>query len=99
MAKHIVKGFVTYRAPEEWETGPRIGFADFPVSDGNTVWGFVVAPLDIEVEVPDGFDPRPQQIAALDAKIEEARAAFTARLTELQDQKNRLLAIENTVEA
>lgn len=92
--KHTVSGYVTYKAPEEWETSPRIGFVDFKINDNNSVWGVIVAPLDIEVEVPDNFDPRPKMVAALDAKIEETRAAFAARITELQEQRNRLLALE-----
>jgi hypothetical protein len=48
----------------------------------------------IEAEIPDDFDPRPVQIAAIDADIAKARADFTAMVTELQERKSRLLAIE-----
>ena len=46
------------------------------------------------VEVPDDFDPRPQQIAALEAAKQKARAEFQARITELDRQIQSLLAIE-----
>lgn len=46
------------------------------------------------VEVPDDFDPRPQQVAALEAAKQKARAEFQARITELDRQIQSLLAIE-----
>lgn len=48
----------------------------------------------ITVEVPDDFDPRPQQVAALEAEKQKARAAFQARITEIDRQIQSLLAIE-----
>ena len=46
------------------------------------------------VEVPDDFDPRPQQVAALEAAKQKARAEFQARVTEIDRQIQSLLAIE-----
>ena len=46
------------------------------------------------VEVPDDFDPRPQQVAALEAEKREARAKFQARITEIDRQIQSLMAIE-----
>ena len=46
------------------------------------------------VEVPDDFDPRPQQVAALEAEKQKARAEFQARITEIDRQIQSLLAIE-----
>ena len=46
------------------------------------------------VEVPDDFDPRPQQVAALEAEKQKARAEFHARVTEIDRQIQSLLAIE-----
>ena len=46
------------------------------------------------VEVPDDFDPRPQQVAALEAAKQKARAEFQARITEIDRQIQSLLAIE-----
>lgn len=46
------------------------------------------------VEVPDDFDPRPQQVAALEAAKQKARADFQARITALDRQIQSLLAIE-----
>jgi len=46
------------------------------------------------VEVPDDFDPRPQQVAALEAAKQKARAEFQERITETDRQIQSLLAIE-----
>ena len=50
-----------------------------------------------EIEVPDDFDPRPQQVAALIAEKQKARAEFLARVTEIDRQIQSLLAIEHEV--
>jgi hypothetical protein len=41
----------------------------------------------------------PKQVAALVAKKTEVRAELTKQITDLDAQINKLLAIENTVEA
>jgi len=46
------------------------------------------------VEVPDNFDPRPGQVAALKAKKEKVQAEFSKRVMELDEQINSLLALE-----
>ena len=46
------------------------------------------------VEVPDDFDPRPQQVAALEAAKQKARAEFQERITEIDRQIQSLMAIE-----
>ena len=48
----------------------------------------------ITVEVPDDFDPRPQQVAALEAEKQKARAEFQKRITEINRQIQSLMAIE-----
>ena len=50
-------------------------------------------------DVPDDFDPRPQQVAALEAEKQKARAEFHARVTEIDRQIQSLLAIEHEVPA
>lgn len=51
-------------------------------------------PVTITFEVPDNFDPRPDQIKALEAQREAMRAEFSRRCTEIERQINSLLAIE-----
>ena len=56
----------------------------------------MVKPLQIEVDMPDDFDPRPQRIDALREKQKKAAAAFLAFTTETLRQINELQALEMT---
>ena len=47
----------------------------------------------ITAEVPDDFDPRPAKIAALEAKKQELRAEFAAKVTEIERKISELQAI------
>ena len=46
------------------------------------------------VEVPDDFDPRPQQVQMLEAEKQKARAEFQERITEIDRKIQSLMAIE-----
>jgi hypothetical protein len=94
MAKKTISGFIVYRTAEYWDDEDRYVFRN--VRPEGTDREVTVFPHSFEVDVPDNFDPRPQQLAALDEKIASVRAEFTARITELQEQKARLLCIENS---
>lgn len=48
----------------------------------------------VTIDAPEDFDPRPQMVAALEAEKEALRAAFAARVVELDRQINQLLALE-----
>ena len=50
-------------------------------------------PVEIEVEIPDNFDPRPKQIAALEEKKRKVQAEFAKRVAEIDDQISKYLAI------
>ena len=89
-----LKGFVFCRT-----SGGKPEFEMFPW-DCRT-WGAVdvdgrvfVTEHTTTVEVPDDFDPRPQQVAALEAEKQKARAEFQARITEIDRQIQSLMAIE-----
>jgi hypothetical protein len=97
--KANITGYITYRASRYKGEEVEIDFCGYdPAKYGNTD-RVIVREHSFEVEVPDNFDPRPGQIAALDAKIAQERAEFSKRIMELQEQKQRLLAIEMTVDA
>lgn len=55
-----------------------------------------VGEQSVSVEVPADFDPRPEQIKALEAKRKELQAQFSAAVTELNRQISQLRAIEHT---
>ena len=55
--------------------------------------------VPVTVQLPDPRGLVDKRVQALDRAEQRLRAEFHARVTELQRQKNELLAIENTVDA
>jgi len=53
-----------------------------------------VCEQEIEIEVPDDFDPRAQQIAALEAEKKRVMAEYQMSVKRIQDRINSLQAIE-----
>lgn len=93
MSKHIVKGYVTFKPAEyDWEKD-KVGFVDFK-PHGNSSWGHIVGEHSIEVEIPDDFDPRVQQIKDLEEQRQRLHTEFARRVKELDDKLAKLQAIE-----
>jgi hypothetical protein len=91
--KKLMKGYV-YRIQYEHNDAPHLSWSQSStMGEADPDW-VLVGPHDFVIECPDDFDPRPHQLAAIDAKERAMRAAFTARITELQEQRNKLLALE-----
>ena len=55
-----------------------------------------VGPQEIEIEVPDDYDPRAQQVAALEALKQKVMADYHKSVTEINDRISKLLALEYT---
>jgi hypothetical protein len=89
--KHTISGWLAQNVPDHAGDTAYFTFLAYKPSGE---YFLPVCEHTMEVEIPDDFDPRPAMLASVDKKIEEARAEFTKRLTELQDQRNRLLALE-----
>ena len=53
-----------------------------------------VGPQDIEIDVPEDYDPRAQQIAALEAMKQKVMADYHKSVTEINDRISKLLALE-----
>ena len=53
-----------------------------------------VREIEIEVEIPDDFDPRPQQIEALRKEKQRILAEAEVKATNIEEQIQRLLCIE-----
>ena len=88
-----IDGYITY-TKYSWEDKPEYNFYTFDPTDhigGETV---VLMKHSFYVEVPDNFDPRPGQIAALKAKREKAQADFSKTVMEIDARINELLALE-----
>ena len=92
MSKHTIDGFITWRHTA-WMDRPEVGFLAYDprTVDGDSV---VIRPHSIEVEVPDDFDPRPAQVAALREKRMKAAATFIAYAAEIDASISKLLAIK-----
>jgi hypothetical protein len=52
-----------------------------------------VGEQEIEIEVPDNYDPRAQQIAALEAEKKKVMAEYQKTVTEITERINKLQAI------
>ena len=92
MAKHTVKGFVTYERSRH-ASKPTISFTPWkpnPTYFPDTV---IVSEHSIEVEVPDDFNPVPAQIAVLNEKKRLLRLALAEQLKDIDDHISKLQAL------
>jgi predicted DNA binding CopG/RHH family protein len=55
-----------------------------------------VGEQEIEIEVPDNYDPRAQKIAALQARKQKVMADYQKTVTEINARISELQAIEHT---
>lgn len=49
--------------------------------------------MDIEVDIPDDFDPTPRQVAALEAKKREALLKYQQTVADINEKLSKLQAI------
>ena len=90
--KKTLKGFLHFSI-DSWSYGELV-FYGCDMSKSASMGCIMIKPLEIEVDIPDDFDPRPQQIKALQAKQIKAAADFHAMNTEIMRQINELQALE-----
>jgi hypothetical protein len=62
----------------------------------NTEQRTYVGQQEIEIEVPDNYDPRAQKIEALQKKKEKIMADYQKTVTEINERISKLQAIEYT---
>lgn len=86
-----IKAHVLYRKDH-------FGSDDFRLAmfDMESCGYITVAVQEFEVEVPDDFDPRIKQVELLRKEKERVRGEFAKRCTEIDEQINRLTALECT---
>ena len=87
--KKIIKCYLHYK-PKSYRDGFEVWDMDMTSDDDR----ILITAQDVEFDVPDGFDPRPLQIKALQEKQEKAAAAFHAMNNDLMRQINELQALE-----
>lgn len=90
--KKTLKGFLHF-STSKYSYG-ELAFRQSDMS-GNPAFGeILVKKMEIEVDIPDDFGPRPAQIAALKEKHKKAAADFHAMQTEIMRQISELQAVE-----
>jgi hypothetical protein len=82
--------FVKY----SWETQGRFEAMSYQIKD-DTNYSYV-GPQEIEVDVPENFDPRPAQIAVLEAKKQQVVDDFQKSITIINERISKLQALEYT---
>lgn len=90
--KHTITAFVVANQ-EPWDDAPRFSPLGFDPREHGLDNYVVVAETAFDVDIPDDFDIRPHQVAALEKKKREVQAQFAAKVKELDDRINSLLAI------
>ena len=90
--KKTLKGFLHFSTSKYTP-----GYEVWPLKKADSDGLIFVKEIDVDVEVPDDFDPRPAQIAALQEKQKQAAAAFQAHTTETMRKINELQAFEMTI--
>lgn len=90
--KHTIKAFVV-ATQDPWDDAPRFSPLGFDPRECGLDNYVVVAQTTFDVDIPDDFDIRPHQVAALEKKKREVQAEFAAKVKELDDRINSLLAI------
>ena len=90
--KKTLKGFLHF-STDPWNYG-ELAFYCCDMSKSGNMGCLLIKPMEIEVDIPDDFDPKPAQIAALKAKQTKAAADFHAMNVEFMRQINELQALE-----
>lgn len=98
MAKISISGFIHAIPATEWDTGTDVVDGHrmtFSVFDDMSDHGWVeVCPYTLEFSLPEGWDPRAQQIEALKAQKEKLKREFAESVMRIDTQISRLQAIE-----
>ena len=83
-----------YHTQYSWEAKPRFQVYSLKIDDTEDMNH--VSTQEIEIEVPDNYNPQAQKIAALQAKKEKIMADYQKTVTEINERISKLQAIEYT---
>lgn len=96
MPQVSIPGFIHAKPASEWDSSQNVidGHAMlFMMAEDMRDYGYVmVCPYTMTFEMPEGWDPRAQQIDALQMK----KAEHVAAITQIDRQISNLLAIEQS---
>lgn len=94
--KKVIKGFIHFRKKYSMDQDEPFTFLSYDLTGSEYADGRVMVQAhEFEVEVPDDFDPRPQQVAQLQAEQIKVRAEFAARITQLDYEISKLTCLES----
>ena len=93
--KVTVKHYLT-QVQWGWEPKPQYVLYPFPMNGEQYA---IVREMDVELDIPDDFDPRPQQIAALEEQRRKAKADHEALMNMIEGKIQSLRCIEHKVAA
>ena len=91
--KLAAKIYIYYKKYHWEDTGEYIVFA-FKTGDSDTLT--FIGEQDVELEIPDNYDPRAQQVAALEAAKQKVMADYQKSVNEINDRISKLQALEYT---
>ena len=77
-----------------WEDKGEFQIFSFKLEDSD--YRTYVGPQEIEIEVPNDYDPRAQQIAALEKQRTKVMADYQKSVMEINDRISKLQALEYT---
>ena len=83
-----------YYTQYSWEKEARFQVFSLKMTDSEDCT--YVGEQEIEIEVPDKYDPRAQKIAVLEAKRKQVMADYQKTVDEINDRISKLQAIEYT---
>jgi len=83
-----------YHSQYSWEKTPKFHVYSIKIDD--TEHMTYVGERNIEIEVPDGYDPRAQKVAALEKQKQKVMADYHKTLMEINESISKLQAIEFT---
>ena len=75
-----------------WQEKGEYRLASFKLDD--SAERTYVSEQEIEIDIPEDYDPRAQQVAALEALKQKVMADYHKSVTEINDRINKLLALE-----
>ena len=87
-----VKAYVYY-LKYSWEDKGEFEVLSFKADDDHRTY---VCEQEVEVDVPDNYDPRAQQIAALEKKKQKVMADYQKSVNEINERISKLQALEYT---
>lgn len=80
----------------DWDAKGRFEIFSFKADDDDC--RTYVGEQEIEIEVPDNYDPRAQKIVALEKQKQNVMAEYQKTVTEINERINKLQALEYTNE-